>query len=242
MDYVFLQCSDEKCRFRFPASVVEAKAVRCPRCHGAVFETGVIPLGKVEHLDPLPDDRTLVGLLDNIRSIHNVGSMFRTADGAGVACLYLAGITATPEHPRLAKAALGANETIPWAYFPNGIDAALTLKAEGYRLWALERLTTAEPSTPPVPDSPAKIALIVGNEKAGIDPGILDLCDAVLGLPMAGHKSSLNAAVAFGIALYWLRYGKIIQPTVNRPAGAQHGNDRQAGKHTGGEDLGSRVR
>ena len=144
---------------------------------------------------------------------HYVGSMFRTADGAGV------------------------------AYFPNGIDAALALRAEGFQLWALERLATA---TNPLltlssPDFPSKIALVVGNEKAGIDPGIFDLCDVVLGLPMSGHKSSLNAAVAFGIALYWLRYGKIIQPTTNRPRGARHGDDWQAGKHAGGENLDSRV-
>jgi len=242
LPYVFLQCTNEKCRFRFPASAEEAKAARCPQCHSAICQTGVTSLEKPDHLDPLPDERTLAGLLDNIRSIHNVGSMFRTADGAGVTQLYLAGMTATPDHPKLAKAALGANETIPWAYFPNGIDSALALRAEGFQLWALERLATAtNPPTLSDPDFPSKIALVVGNEKAGIDPGILELCDAVLGLPMSGHKSSLNAAVAFGIALYWLRYGKIIQPTTNRPGEAQHGDDWQAGKHAGGENLDSRV-
>jgi tRNA G18 (ribose-2'-O)-methylase SpoU len=225
LDFVFLQCTNEQCRFRFPASVEEAKAVSCPRCRSAVYVAGEALREQTEGSGTSPENRTLAGLLDNIRSIHNVGSMFRSADGAGATHLYLAGITATPAHPKLLKAALGANETIPWTYFPNGIDAAAALRAEGYQLWALERLPTAAGSVNlPEPRFPGKIALVVGNEKAGIDPGILDLCDVVLGLPMAGHKTSLNAAVAFGIALYWLQYGKMLQPRANQRTGAHHGH------------------
>lgn len=245
MDYVFLQCSDEKCRFRFPAPAVEAKAVFCPRCRSAVRQVGEALRENPGVSAPPRDGRVLGGLLDNIRSIHNVGSMFRSADGAGAAQLFLSGITATPQHPRLAKAALGAHETIPWAYYPSGIDAAVALREAGYQLWALERLPTAAAPSPSLaldPEQLPKVALVVGNEKAGVDPGILALCDAVLGLPMAGRKTSLNAAVAFGIALYWLRYGKIIQPLAIRQTGAPHGNDWQAGEHAGGDDLGRRIR
>ena len=242
MDYVFLQCSNEQCRFRFPASAAEAKGGSCPRCRNAVYLVAQASPQKPEPSSSVSDGRSLAGFLDNIRSIHNVGSMFRSADGAGVARLYLAGITATPGHPKLAKAALGANETIPWTYYPNGIDAAMSLRADGYRLWALERLPEAINVTSLTEtDIPSKVALVVGNEKAGIDPGILALCDAVLSLPMAGHKTSLNAAVAFGIALYWTRYGKMIQPIANRPTGARHDDDRQAGTYAGGDDLGNRV-
>lgn len=208
MSYLFLQCLNEQCRFRFPAPAAEAKALFCPRCRGDAFS--ITPAMK-EQVPPIifpPDHLILVGLLDNIRSIHNVGSMFRTADGAGVAHLHLAGITATPDNPKLAKAALGAHEAIPWMYHPNGPEAAANLKAGGFQLWALERLNSSGSSFGSfVPQTSSKVALVVGNERAGIDPAILELCDTVLSLPMAGDKSSLNAAVAFGIALYYLRHG-----------------------------------
>ena len=152
----------------------------------------------------------LVALLDNIRSIHNVGSMFRTAEGACVRCLHLAGITATPEHPRLAKAALGAQSTVDWRFHPNAVDAATALKSGGYELLALERHTEST-YTFPGDDRPGKhkLVLVVGNEKAGIDPAVLALCDRSLALPMLGQKSSLNAAVAFGIAVYYLQFGNL---------------------------------
>lgn len=155
------------------------------------------------------NDLKLVGLLDNIRSIHNVGSMFRSADGAGLDHLHLAGMTATPKHPKLAKAALGAQDTVSWTYHLNGVDAADQLRVEGYQLWALEYLPPSEKPGIDAGDAPVgRLALIVGNERAGVDPDILSRCDAVFSLPMAGRKSSLNAAVAFGIAVYYLRYGK----------------------------------
>jgi len=144
LSYVFLQCTNDLCRFRFPASAAEAEALVCPRCRGLITLAAT-----ALHVQPTPLElpatgSLLVGLLDNIRSIHNVGSMFRTADGAGVTHLHLSGITPTPEHPKLAKAALGANETIPWSYYPNSLDAATALRADGFCLWALERLSLPE--------------------------------------------------------------------------------------------------
>lgn len=144
-----------------------------------------------------------------------VGSIFRTADGAGLEHLYLCGITATPEHPRLGKAALGAQDTVPWSYSRNAVDTARSLQAQGYCLWALERLAV-DGSTKNVfslfdpgvrnlrREKP--VVLIVGNERAGVDPGLLALCDHIFSVPMYGQKPSLNAAVAFGIAVYFLRY------------------------------------
>jgi tRNA G18 (ribose-2'-O)-methylase SpoU len=203
--YAFWQCRDAGCRLRFPAPADEA-ALRCPRCRGPVDLT-VAALDKLAVASIAPGGTSLVGLLDNIRSIHNAGSMFRSADGAGLAHLHLAGITATPDHPRLAKAALGAHLTVGWTYHANGVDAAEKLRANGYRLWALERLTAADrPALDTLDAANGPIALVVGNELAGVDPGILAQCDAVFSLPMAGHKSSLNAAVAFGIAVYMLRF------------------------------------
>ncbi len=133
--------------------------------------------------------------------------MFRSADGAGVTHLHLAGITATPAHPRLAKAALGAHETVRWTYHPNALHAAQALHAQSYRLVALE--PSAQGPAPFAPGLSDRLVLVVGNERAGIDPGVLALCDAVLSLPMSGRKTSLNAAVAFGIGVYYLRYGVI---------------------------------
>jgi 23S rRNA (guanosine2251-2'-O)-methyltransferase len=222
MGYVFLQCRDEMCRLRFPAPAAEANGLPCPRCRGETQE-GRRGEGDVESAEKneglfsvssapalRPPHPSLIALLDNIRSIHNVGSMFRTADGAGVDHLHLLGITATPDHPRLAKAALGAHETVGWTHHRHGPDAAARLRESGFRLWALER--TAEPSPQlslyeaELPAGP--LALIVGNERAGVDPGLLALCDGIFALPMSGVKSSLNVAVAFGIAVYHLRYGR----------------------------------
>ena len=197
---------NEECRFRFPATVEEAAALVCPRCRSALAQVveagGRTPLPRRQPYDGLE----LVGLLDNIRSIHNVGSIFSSAYCAGAAHLHLAGITATPDHPRLAKAALGAHETVRWTYHRNAVDAAQALRAAGYYLIALEPMRPGSHSPFAHDDSPARLALVVGNERAGVDPGVLALCDAVLSLPMAGGKTSLNAAVAFGIGVYYLRY------------------------------------
>lgn len=240
MHFVFLQCCHDGCRFRFPASAAEAGALVCPRCRGPlrqVAATTKVAITSRADSTAMP----LVGLLDNIRSIHNVGSMFRSADGAGASHLHLAGITATPTHPKLAKAALGAQETVTWTYHPNGVAAAEGLKAAGVKLWALERMAglSEQPSLFNVPVPGAPIAVVVGNEKAGVDPGILELCDAVVSLPMFGRKSSLNVAVAFGIALYFLRFGA---QTEAREPGGRDGHDWPAGQHTVGHDLVRRLR
>lgn len=210
MSFLFLQCADELCRFRFPAEAAEAEALRCPRCRGRVVAVAEAAAGgsatERQPLSSTPVASHIVGVLDNIRSIHNVGSMFRSADGAGLSHLYLTGITATPEHPKLGKAALGAEHTVAWSYHPNGVDAVAQLREQGYRLWALERPAASGDTAINVSHQP--LALVVGNERAGVDPGILAQCEAVLALPMLGQKASLNAAVAFGIAVYYLRFGR----------------------------------
>lgn len=145
-------------------------------------------------------------LLDNIRSIYNVGSIFRTSDGAGISHLHLCGITPTPDNPKLKKTALGADETIGWTHYLNGCVAAQALKAQGMRLWALEGGDRSKPIHKASLDYDDKtVVLVVGNEVCGVDPGILDQCEKVLAIPMQGIKTSLNAAVAFGIAVYLLR-------------------------------------
>ena len=141
-----------------------------------------------------------VAVLDNIRSLHNVGAIFRTADAAGVGKLYLCGMTGAPPRHEIRKAALGAEETVPWEYFKQTHEALDKLKREGYFIIALE-------STPASVDYRCAayrfpLALVVGHEYNGIAPEILAQCDATISLPMRGVKVSLNVAVAFGVAAY----------------------------------------
>lgn len=208
MPFQVYECSRASCRFRFPLEWSPKASLTCPACGaptsaaGQLFEpTGVVRGERAEQPE-------IIALLDNIRSIWNVGAMFRIADGCGISHLHLCGITATPEHPRVVKTALGAQEAVPWSYYRNGVDAARELLAAGCRLWALESSAGALPLTQRpdlLPDRPTVLA--VGNEKAGIDPGILALCEQAVFIPMVGRKGSLNAAVAFGIAAYKLCFG-----------------------------------
>jgi tRNA G18 (ribose-2'-O)-methylase SpoU len=200
------QCSNEDCRFRFPVVVGSDLGEECPQC-GAATAVATPPFtNQMPRSFAAPAKTNLAVLIDNIRSIYNVGSFFRTADGAGgISHLYLCGITPTPDNPKVAKTALGAEASVSWSYHRNGWETAVSLQQQGYELWALEGtaeadslLTTAVPATP--------IVLVIGNELSGIDPAILDICEKVLVIPMQGRKSSLNVASAFAIAVYWLRY------------------------------------
>lgn len=141
-----------------------------------------------------------VAVLDSIRSMHNVGSIFRAADGAGVDKLYLCGMTAVPPRPEIRKAALGAEESVAWEYFASTKDALLALKQAGYFLIALENSSHSQDYRGF--DYKFPLALIIGHEFEGISADILAHCDGVISLPMRGQKNSLNVAVAFGIAAY----------------------------------------
>lgn len=146
-------------------------------------------------------------LLDNIRSLYNVGSIFRTAEALGVTKLHLCGMTATPENPRLAKTALGAETLVDWEQHNNGLWAARSLREQGFELWSIEGGERSESLFETgIPDGARKIALVIGNELAGVDPEILALSDRVLYIPMLGEKESLNLTVAFGIAACFVRY------------------------------------
>jgi tRNA G18 (ribose-2'-O)-methylase SpoU len=141
-----------------------------------------------------------VAVLDNLRSLHNVGSIFRTADAAGVGKLYLCGMTGTPPRNEIRKAALGAEEHVGWEYFRQTSEAIDRLKREGYFVLALENTATSVDYRQASYQFP--LALVIGHEYNGISPEILARCDAAIFLPMRGVKVSLNVAVAFGIAAY----------------------------------------
>lgn len=202
------QCQNEACRFRFPAPAGTDEGRQCPECGHATAFSGEPFAAEAPATGPARNGPPVEALLDNIRSIFNVGAIFRTADGAGLRRLHLCGITATPEHPKVAKTALGAEQTTPWSRYTNALDAARQLQAQGARLWALERRPASENLFATNPrEGGAPIVLVVGNELAGIDPQLLALCQRTLYIPMSGVKESLNVAIAFGVAAYYLRYG-----------------------------------
>ena len=142
-------------------------------------------------------------LLDNIRSVWNVGSMFRTADAVGLGGLYLTGMTATPPRRDMEKTALGATLTVPWDYWSDAAEAATRVKESGLTLIALEQTPDAVPWDDfsfPFPH-----CFVVGHEVHGVQPSILHLADSVVEIPMAGMKHSLNVAVSFGILAFRVR-------------------------------------
>ncbi len=144
-----------------------------------------------------------VALLDNIRSMFNVGSMFRTADGCWLEEMVLTGYTAVPPRPEIAKTALGAEYSVPWRYAPEATQVLRALKARGYTAVALEHTTRSQSHVVVQYDFP--LVFVVGNEGVGIQDEIVAECDFAVELPQYGMKSSMNVAVAFGIMAYELR-------------------------------------
>lgn len=139
-------------------------------------------------------------VLDNIRSAHNVGSIFRTGDGANLSELLICGYSPTPPHRHLSKTALGAVDVVPWRHFATVEEAIADLKARGVQVLAVE---LTEDSVP-LYDFPLQfpVALVMGNEADGLSTQICAQCDATVHLPMRGLKNSLNVSVAFGAVMY----------------------------------------
>ncbi len=200
-------CTGDACGLRFPVDDASPLGDACPLCGAptrfvdAAYETYGASANATSTVQ-------LEVLLDNIRSLRNVGSIFRTADGAGVRHLHLCGVTPTPEHPKLVKTSLGAEAAVPWTRYADATVAATTLLERGARLWAIEggeRATSLfDPGIEIQPERP--VVLVFGHEVSGVDPRILERCERVVSLPMMGVKSSLNVSVAMGIAAYVLRF------------------------------------
>jgi tRNA G18 (ribose-2'-O)-methylase SpoU len=145
----------------------------------------------------------LVIVLDNIRSMYNVGAFFRTADAAGAERLVLCGITAHPPQPAVAKTALGAERSVAWEYHVDTLVALRIYRARGYQLAAVE---TAEPALDLFAWEPRwPVCVVFGNEVDGLSEGVLAVCDERVRIPMFGAKSSLNVATAGGVVAYELR-------------------------------------
>lgn len=145
-------------------------------------------------------DEKFVLILPNIRSGHNVGAMFRTADGAGVDKLYLTGYTPCPPHVQVDKVSLGAEKWMPWEYYKQPARLLKKLKEKGFHIVALELTKNSGNIYEWKPEFP--LALIVGNEKTGVTRNLLKYCEASVHLPMHGKKNSLNVSIAAGIAMY----------------------------------------
>jgi len=143
----------------------------------------------------------LVLVLDDIRSLHNIGAAFRTADAFRISQIYLCGITARPPHREIHKTALGATESVSWKYFENIEDALKKLRSDGYVIYAVEQ-TDKSVLLNNISCDQNKTALIVGNEVHGVSDKALEYCDLAIEIPQAGTKHSLNVSVCTGIVLW----------------------------------------
>jgi tRNA G18 (ribose-2'-O)-methylase SpoU len=165
-----------------------------------------LPISEIGRLSPdeykqIPK-LDLIVVLDNIRSHHNTGAIFRTCDAFACKAVFLCGITGTPPHRDIHKTALGATETVDWQYFESAIDVAKKLKSEGYVIIVLEIAEGSINISDFTPSSNQKYALFLGNEVNGVQQEILDICDYCIEIPQYGTKHSLNVSVSGGIAIW----------------------------------------
>lgn len=144
----------------------------------------------------------LVVVLDHVRSLNNVGSVFRTSDAFRVEAIYLCGITACPPHAEIHKTALGAEESLDWLYFKDTMEAVEKLKAEGYVVCAIEQAEGSTMLDKLLLDKTKKYAVILGNEVKGVQQNVVDNCDMCVEIPQYGTKHSLNVSVTAGIVIW----------------------------------------
>lgn len=144
----------------------------------------------------------LVVILDNVRSLHNVGSVFRTSDAFRIERVCLCGITAVPPHPDMHKTALGAEYTVNWKYYENTIDAVEELKAIGYMVYSIEQVEGSIMLDEFDPDKLKNYAVVFGNEVKGVCQEVVDQCDGCIEIPQYGTKHSLNVSVTAGIVIW----------------------------------------
>lgn len=148
------------------------------------------------------DKFPLVLVLDNVRSMHNVGSVFRSSDGFLIEAIYLCGYTPQPPHRDINKTALGATETVAWTYFNNTKDAVFSLREKGFKIFSVEQAENSISLENVQWDRTSPLALVFGNEVEGVAQEVIDLCDGCIEIPQWGMKHSLNISVAAGIVLW----------------------------------------
>ncbi|MFY7964913.1 MAG: RNA methyltransferase [Chitinophagaceae bacterium] len=153
------------------------------------------------------EKKSIVIVLDNIRSMHNVGSVFRTSDAFLIEAICLCGYTPQPPHRDINKTALGATETVDWLYFENTTNAVIELKNKGYAVYAIEQVESSI-SLEKFSATDKPIAIVFGNEVEGVNDEVLKVVDGFIEIPQLGMKHSLNISVAAGIVLWQLVWGK----------------------------------
>jgi 23S rRNA (guanosine2251-2'-O)-methyltransferase len=163
-------------------------------------ELGRISVNEFKESEKTP----IIVVLDNIRSLHNVGSIFRTSDAFRLEAVYLCGITSTPPHKEIHKTALGAEDSVEWYYFNETTDAVKKLKQEGYLPIGIEQVEGSTGLNTFYPDTKSKYAVIFGNEVKGVDQKVIDQCELCLEIPQFGTKHSFNVSVTAGIVLWEL--------------------------------------
>src|ERR1700761_3304715 len=167
-------------------------------------ELNRVSIAEFKAQDKLP----VTVVLDNVRSMHNIGSIFRTSDGFAVEEVILCGISAQPPHREIEKTALGATQSVSWSYFEDVVKAVGHLRAEGYRIIAIEQAENSIMLNDFTPFPHEKYALIFGNEVKGVSDEVMKMIDACIEIPQFGTKHSFNIVVAAGIVL-WDFFSKI---------------------------------
>ena len=165
-----------------------------------VTEMGRLSLAEYKASDKQP----IVVILDHVRSLYNVGSVFRSSDAFRIEGVCLCGITAQPPHPEIHKTALGAEESVSWKYFEHTEDAVSWLKQQGYKVLAVEQCEGSTMLQDFVRQPEEKYAVVLGNEVKGVQQQVVDMCDGCLEIPQYGTKHSLNVSVTAGIVLWHL--------------------------------------
>ncbi len=160
----------------------------------------------VEEFKQAEKNRIIV-VLNNVRSVYNVGSVFRTADAFLIEGICICGYSPDPTHRQMAKTALGATNTVSWIRYATAMEAVTELKANGYTVYSIEQAAGSTSLDTYVRDATKKIAVVFGNEVSGVEEGVLQACDGCIEIPQSGMKHSLNISVAAGIVLWKLVYG-----------------------------------
>lgn len=144
----------------------------------------------------------LIVVLDDVRSLHNVGSVFRSGDAFRVEAVYLCGITATPPHPEIHKTALGGEDSVAWRYFPTATEAVESLHNDGFFVYSIEQVEGSTKLQNLQLDTDKRYAIVLGNEVKGVHQEVVDMSDGCLEIPQFGTKHSLNVSVTAGIVIW----------------------------------------
>ena len=144
----------------------------------------------------------LIVVLDDVRSLHNVGSVFRSGDAFRVEAVYLCGITATPPHPEIHKTALGGEDSVAWRYFPTATEAIESLHNDGFFVYSIEQVEGSTKLQNLQLDTDKHYAIVLGNEVKGVHQEVVDMSDGCLEIPQVGTKHSLNVSVTAGMVIW----------------------------------------